>query len=156
MSPSVGKDANFQSWHRWQRQIPSMPLAIPDPLGPHTSGGRRGSGDVGPQGDARRTGEHGDPAPQRLRTRTSPSRHAPHPLARRPFASVPRLSVTALSWGQLVIPAHHCKTNVFLQNVSRKYAFCFLSSSNVIPLAQTVSAEPKWLASDLVAWAPGP
>lgn len=48
------------------------------------------------------------------------------------------------------------QTNVFLQNVSRKYAFCFLSSSNVIPLAQTVSAEPKWLASDLVAWAPGP
>lgn len=44
MSPSVGKDANFQSWHRWQRQIPSMPLAIPDPLGPHTSGGAEGAG----------------------------------------------------------------------------------------------------------------
>lgn len=44
MSPSVGKDANFQSWHRWQRQIPSMALAIPDPLGPHTSGGAEGAG----------------------------------------------------------------------------------------------------------------
>lgn len=125
-----------------------IPLAHTLPGAPR----ERGRGTAG-----RRSQDRGArrPAPQRLRTRTSPSRHAPHPLARRPFASVPRLSVTAVSWGQLAT-AHHCKTNVFLQNVSRKYAFCFLSSSNVIPLAQTMSAEPKWLASDLVAWAPGP
>lgn len=155
MSPSVGKDANFQSWHRWQRQIPSMPLAIPDPLGPHTSGGAEGAGTwdrretLAGQGSTA-TGSPATPhADESFPSRSPPARSPALRLRPQAVCHSPFL-------GSTCDPSPPLQTNVVLRNVSRKYAFCFLSSSNVIPLAQTVSAEPKWLASDLVAWAPGP